>query len=200
MTTDEAPLRVAGPADVDPIVATLTSAFFDDPLWGPAFPDRQQRAAQAAQLWRLFASSAQRYPWSLVTPNVEAVALWIPPGGHELTEADEAGLESFLVDLVGTEAAGGILALFEQCEAARPDEPHFYLSLLGTHRDHRGAGIGMALLADTLALIDAEGMPTYLESTNPANDARYVRQGYRPLDQVTLANGHRITTMWRDPA
>jgi len=25
-------------------------------------------------------------------------------------------------------------------------------------------------------------------------------QGYRPLDQVTLANGHRITTMWRDPA
>ena len=33
-----------------------------------------------------------------------------------------------------------------------------------------------------------------------ANDARYMRQGYRPLEQVTLANGHRITTMWRDLA
>jgi hypothetical protein len=43
-------------------------------------------------------------------------------------------------------------------------------------------------------------MPTYLESTNPANDARYLGQGYEPVEQVTLANGHRITTMWRDPA
>jgi GNAT superfamily N-acetyltransferase len=89
--------------------------------------------------------------------------------------------------------------IFTLLEAVHPhDPPHFYLSLLGTHRDHRGAGIGMALLADTLALIDAEGMPTYLESTNPANNARYMRQGYRPVEQVTLANGHRITTMWRD--
>jgi len=199
MTTDEAPLRVAGPADVDPIVATLTSAFFDDPLWGPAFPDRQQRAAQAAQLWRLFASSAQRYPWSLVTPNVEAVALWIPPGGHELTEADEAGLESFLVDLVGTEAAGGILALFEQFEAARPDEPHFYLSLLGTHSHHRGRGLGMALLRASLDRIDALGVPAYLESSNPANDARYAGVGFAPIGSFQAAGGQIVTTMWRDP-
>ena len=56
----------------------------------------------------------------------------------------------------------------------------------------------MALLADTLEAVDAEGMPAYLESTNPANDARYMRVGFRPVGSVELENGHRITTMWRD--
>jgi hypothetical protein len=57
----------------------------------------------------------------------------------------------------------------------------------------------MALLEHNLALIDAEGMPAYLESSNPANDSRYERRGFlrvgeftRPDDQVTVG------TFWRD--
>ena len=48
----------------------------------------------------------------------------------------------------------------------------------------------MALLADNLALIDAERMPAYLESTNPANNARYERQRVRP-DRRVLAPRRR---------
>ncbi len=35
-------------------------------------------------------------------------------------------------------------------------EPRYYLTLLGTHPDHRGRGIGMGLLARNLELIDSE--------------------------------------------
>ena len=41
------PARLAGPADIEAIVATLTTAFFDDPLWGPAFPDVERRTDPA---------------------------------------------------------------------------------------------------------------------------------------------------------
>ena len=44
----------------------------------------------------------------------------------------------------------------------------------------------------------AEGMPAYLESTNPANNQRYMRHGFEPAGTVQLANGHIVTTMWRE--
>jgi GNAT superfamily N-acetyltransferase len=194
------PVRVSTSADLDAIVATLTSAFLDDPLWGPAFPDRDRRPAQAAALWRLCARSAQRYDWVWVTDAVESAAIWIPPGGTELTETEHAGFDGFLVDTCGRAVADGILAIFDQLDAHRPVEPHFYLSLLGTHADHRGAGLGMALLRDNLARIDALGLPTYLESSNPANNARYAGAGFRPQAAFTTDSGHVVTTMWRPPA
>ena len=81
-------------------------------------------------------------------------------------------------------------------EAAHPhDEPHYYLSFVATHDDHRGQGIGEQLLAQNLELIDAEHMPAYLESSNPKNLARYGRLGFRPLGEFSMPdNGPTVTT------
>jgi hypothetical protein len=56
----------------------------------------------------------------------------------------------------------------------------------------------MGLLAHTLAEIDAEHMPAYLESSNPDNDARYARLGFEPAGTISY-RGTRptATTMWR---
>ncbi|MBT2527911.1 GNAT family N-acetyltransferase [Streptomyces sp. ISL-99] len=189
--------RVATHADTDAIVSTMTTAFFHDPLWGPAFPDEQQRAEQAAAMWRLYVTSALRYPWTLVTPGLEAAAVWIPPGGTELTPEEESGLEDLLAQSAGTEVAKAILAIYDQLEAAHPGEPCYYLTLLGVHDDHRGKGLGMGLLAESLARIDALGAPSYLESSNPANIARYESVGFISRDEITTATGHTVTTTWR---
>ncbi|MFG2891836.1 GNAT family N-acetyltransferase [Streptomyces sp. NPDC048248] len=190
--------RIAGPADVDAVVETLTTAFFDDPLWGPAFPDPGRRARQAAVMWRLFVSSALRYPWTLVTRNAESAAVWIPPGGSELTsEEEEDGMKGLLTGSASPEVAEGVLRICDQFAAARPSEPHFCLTLLGTHDAHRGKGLGMGLLAESLARIDALGAPAYLESSNPANLARYERAGFAAHGRITVATGHVVTTMWR---
>ena len=89
-----------------------------------------------------------------------------------------------------------------QFEAAHPhDEPHYYLSFVATHDDHRGQGIGEQLLAQNLALIDAEHLPAYLESSNPKNLTRYGRLGFEPRDEFTLPDdGPTVTTMWRPRA
>ncbi|RAG83856.1 GNAT family N-acetyltransferase [Streptacidiphilus pinicola] len=200
MSSQDRPLnvRTAGADDVDAVVATLTTAFFRDPVWGPAFPDPGRRAAQAGALWRLLATSALRYPWLLVTGNVEAAAVWIPPGGEELTEAEADGFAGFLREITDEATAAGILAVLEPMEAARPKEPHFYLSLLGTHDDHRGQGLGVALLRESLVRIDELRMPAYLESSNPAaNDKRYAALGFVPNGELVMPDGHVVTTMWR---
>jgi ribosomal protein S18 acetylase RimI-like enzyme len=69
---------------------------------------------------------------------------------------------------------------------------------LGTHRDHAGARLGTRLLEDSLARIDVERMPAYLESTNPANLRRYEALGFMPAGEFGPTGGPVITTMWRE--
>lgn len=188
-------VRFATERDVDGVTATLVAAFEDDPLWSWAFPQEG-----LDPLWHLLVASAMRYSLVRVAGDYVAASVWIPPGGRELTVAEEASLGPMLEAQIGSRAAE-VLALFERMERIHPaGPPHYYLSLLGTHPDHRGKGIGMALLAENLAEIDSEGMPAYLESSNPENDPRYERLGFvrvggfeRPDGQLTCS------TMWREP-
>ncbi|QNE46066.1 GNAT family N-acetyltransferase [Glaciihabitans sp. INWT7] len=190
-------VRIATAADLDGMVRTLTSAFLRDPLWGPSFPDDAHRVEQMSAFWRLFATSALRYPWSFVTEECASLSIWLPPGGEDLTEDEARGYDAFLVDLVGAEAAHRIGVVSAQFEELRPTEPHYYLNFLATHDDHRGHGLGMALLRQNLDRVDALGAAAYLESTNPANNARYRRVGFEPRGAFTTATGHVVTTMWR---
>lgn len=194
--------RIAGEADIDAVAETLTLAFRTDPVWGPySFPDPETQLEQSRRVWAAYAQAAMRFPWTLVTPACEAVAVWIPPNEPELTEEQEAEFEALAVAVLGAEQAAVMLGALDALDEHHPNsEPHYYLSLLATHDDHRGRGLGMALLAACLERVDAERMPAYLESTNPANDARYARLGFEPHGTITLANGHVVTTMWRDSA
>jgi ribosomal protein S18 acetylase RimI-like enzyme len=189
--------RQATPADIDAIIDVFTTAFFNDPVWGPTFPDESRRAEQAAVMWRVYATSALRYPWTFVTPNVEAAAIWIPPGGTEVTPDDAGEIDERLEKVAGPEVAALCHEIGERIEAACPDEPFFYLTILGTHTRHRGNGLGMTLVAETLTRIDALGAAAYLESTNPANVERYRRVGFEPRAEVTMPAGQVVTTMWR---
>lgn len=189
--------RVATPDDVDEVARMLSAAFRDDPVWGPAFPDPVRRVEQSTAFWRLIAGEAQREPWTLLSPGDDAVAIWYPPGMTELGPEAEAGFDGFITDLIGAEGAAALARQGAPFAAARPSEPHFYLSLLATDPERRGRGSGMRLLDDSLRAIDELGLPTYLESSNPANDARYERHGYTRVGELALDTGARVGTFWR---
>ena len=193
--------RVARSEDTDGIAQTLVAAFFQDPVWSWAFADPAQRRAQHDAWFRLLIRSALPHGWVWTTPAHEAVSVWVPPGCPELSASDEAQLEPLLEDLLGPRAAL-VMEVFDRFEAAHPqDEDHYYLSLLATHTDHRGSGLGMGLLADNLARLDEARMPAYLESTNPANLRRYESVGFAVCGAFELPDdGPTVTTMWREPA
>lgn len=200
MTSHNQPARRAEAADQSSVVQILVSAFHTDPTWAWAFPDPQARAAQHARLWTLFVQGAQRYPWVWLAAGNTATSVWIPPSGTELSEKQEAELEALLVELLGADASR-VLHLVELFEQVHPrDEPHFYLTLLGTHADHRGHGYGLGLLGENLRRIDDLGLPAYLEASNPGNVALYERYGFRVLTRFSPPpDGPVVTTMWRPP-
>ena len=168
-------------------------------MWGLwTFPDHIGRLQPLYQLMRFWVLAGVRHPWVRMTENAEAVAIWLPPAEPEFTADEEPAFVVLIDDLLG-ERASELHALFGLFDEHHPQEPHFYLSLWATHREHAGRGLGSALIRDNLARIDAQRMPAYLESTNPANLPRYEALGFKPKAEFGPAGGPIITTMWRDP-
>lgn len=192
--------RIASAADVKAVAETMAQAFYEDPVWAWAMPDPERRLEQHRALWRFCIESALGHDWVWLTDACASASIWIPPGHPELRPEDEERLEPFLRDLLG-DGAARVLEAFERFDAAHPhDEPHYYLSLLGTHPSYSGRGLGMGLLADNLRRIDAEGAAAFLESSNPANDRRYERLGFVRCGEFELPEaGPNVTQMWRDP-
>lgn len=189
------PVHVACLADADRIARTIGEAFAHDPTWCWAFPDPNARL----RYWKVCAREALRYPWTLRTDSCEAVSIWIPPDGSEFSSQTAAQLPTLLAALVGrrAEEVGELIRRFG--EAHPRAEPHYYLSLLGVADAHRGRGLGMALLRENLARIDAQGMPAYLESSNPKNNHLYESVGFvRVVSFEAPGGGPVVTGMWRN--
>ncbi|MEQ1577652.1 MAG: GNAT family N-acetyltransferase [Hyphomicrobium sp.] len=184
----------AGLADASMLVDVIASAFLSDPTWSWAFPDPAARK----QWWKHCIDGALRYPRTFKTGGFETVSVWIPPSGSEFSHEGEERIPSLLTDLAGSRTSD-VTELLRRFEQAHPrDEPHYYLSLLGTRDEHRGRGLGIALLKENLVRIDSEHMPAYLESSNPGNNHRYESVGFVPVVSFRApGDGPAVTGMWR---
>ena len=174
-------------------------AFRDDPIWSVALRAPDGRTDHHAGWWRPAIEGPFRYGTVRTSDHRGAIAIWLPPGGVENTpqqEADRSAVASLALSPTSAAAMHELVGRFEAAREGRPD--HYYLSILATHPDHRGKGIGQRLVADDLALWDAEGIPAYLESTNPANDHRYHRLGFlTDCGFAAPVDGAWVSTMWR---
>jgi ribosomal protein S18 acetylase RimI-like enzyme len=189
-------------ADDAPIsVDILVDAFYDDPTWSWVFPDPDRRRSQQGLLWRALVDGAMRYESVWLNDDATATAVWIPPGGTEMTPEREAELMADFAEVLSPDELARVPGVMTAFDEAHPHhEPHFTLSLLGTRTTHRGEGRGLRLLKDTLTVVDAAGMPAYLEASNPANIALYQRYGFERFGSFTLPGGATVTTMWRRPS
>ena len=191
-------VRRASAADIDIVTSIISQAMAHDPLWEHAITRPDGTTVDGAPFWRVFVEAALRYPCTWLTIGGEAAALWIPPGATEMTPEQERRLAELAGDQLGP-AGDKYMELLSRFDVAHPKaEPHYYLSLLGTHPSHRGKGIGMRLLAHNLDLVDDAHLPAYLESTNPANNRRYASMGFEPHGEFCYPGGGPVvTTMWR---
>jgi ribosomal protein S18 acetylase RimI-like enzyme len=191
--------RAATHDDIDGVVECLTEAFRDDPVWGVALARPDGSTSHHEVFWRAYVQGALRYSTVFTTDDVSAVSVWIPPGGTELSDEQETDVVRFVEETLEPASARAMFELWGRFEANHPNaERHAYLSLLATHPDHRGRGVGQQLLAERLERLDADGIPAFLESTNPANDHRYERAGFRRIGGFTsILDDAPISTMWR---
>lgn len=199
MATSGVTSRQARTTDLDAVTETITLAFLTDPVWGVALVRDDGRTDHLSDYWRFFVEGSQRVGGVWLVDGAAAVSVWLPPGASELSDEQAARLDGYLEAQLGPRGAEEMRALLGRFDANHPRrESHGYLSLLATHPAHRGRGIGQALLADDLVRHDRLGIATYLESTNPGNDHRYVRAGYRPVGRFgAIRDDAPVTTMWR---
>ncbi len=192
-------VHAARPEEVDAVASTIAGAFYMDPVWSWALPDPDRRLSQLRELWGLCVLGGIGHRWVLTTPRCEAAAVWIPPGCDELVEPYASRLDPLLDELLGSRA-NLVREVLRRFDASDPRKgSSYYLSLFGTHPDHRGRGVGMSLLADSLTRIDQEQVPAFLESSNPANIVRYESVGFRTVGHFELPEGGPlVTTMWRE--
>lgn len=190
--------RRAAKTDRTAAAATLGAAFLTDPVMSWILRsnarERHLRAYFRAELGAVLGDSDHL---TFVTPDVAAVVMWRDvgkwkPGFTEIVRIMPAGLRAF-------RSRAGIRAL-QQIEKAHPREHHYYLETLGTHPDRQGEGLGASLVSVIADRADAEGLPCYLESSNPANQAFYLRRGFEIRDELDLGEGApALRTMWREP-
>lgn len=190
--------RVATSAEAPVVTRILVDAFADDPMWGPwAFPDPGSRRRHRETIFALLVEGALAYPHVWLTAGDTATALWIPPGGTELSTEHEARIDEVLRESLG-DRAGAVLHAFEQFQEARPATPHFYLTLLGTDPACAGRGHGRRLLEENLRYVDGEMLPAYLEAADGLVGL-YERYGFRVTSRFDLRDGPTVNAMWRDP-
>jgi GNAT superfamily N-acetyltransferase len=191
--------RPATPNDVGEVTETLTLAFLHDPVWSVALARSDGSMHHHAAFWQLYVEGALRHSTVFMAEGGAAVSVWIPPGETELSTAGEEAIEGLVRSTLEPAGQSAMFELWERFAANHPrDEPHAYLSLLATHPDHRGRGLGQRLLAEALMGWDAAGVPAYLESTNPVNDHRYERAGFRRIGGFrAVLDDAPISTMWR---
>lgn len=181
--------------DLPPLADTLAQAFDDDPVWRWMLPDVHRRRR------RLFAALLRHaIPKGRVytTPDRLAVAVWSPPGGWKLPTAAVLRSAVPIVRAAGSRLPRlmGRLGEIEKLHEKVPQR-HWYLEFIGTASGARGRGLGSALMEHAFAEV-TEGLPVYLESSNPRNLSFYQRHGFKVTGRPPMRSGPPQWTLWRD--
>jgi ribosomal protein S18 acetylase RimI-like enzyme len=195
-------VRSAQKPDLRELAAVLGRAFHDDPVMRWMLPDARRRARA---LPRLFAAIGRQHHLRgegadiAVGENLGAAALWDAPGRWQQTPREELRMLPAVLLAFGRHAGRG-RQLVDLMKQHHPEEPHWYLAVIGSDPSVRGAGYGQALMQSRLEQVDAEHAPAYLESSNPDNIPYYERFGFEVTGEIPLPDGGPVMTlMWRRP-
>jgi ribosomal protein S18 acetylase RimI-like enzyme len=177
------------------MVAAIVAAFAADPATRWLYPDSDQYLTHFPDFVRAFAGKAFAYDTAREVEGISSAALWMPPSVHP----DEAAIVEVVQRSVSEERLPEVFGMFEQMGAFHPNEPHWYLPMIGVDPKEQGRGCGTALLSPVLEYCDRNGLPAYLESTNPRNISLYERFRFKPVGRIQTRTSPPIIPMLRQP-
>lgn len=198
---DDVAIRIATVGDRDDAASSLSSAFAADPIMGWM---TRTEPLDAARLRRFFETIVdgelqKESHVTYVAGTGGGAAVWRDVGDKGPSTGELLKSAPRFVRVFGLGLARA-MRLAAAVDRSHPKEPHVYLFFVGVHQDRRGRGVGASLLAPVLERCDREGVPAYLENSNPSNEAFYARLGFVPRGSISLPKGAPpLTPMWRDP-
>lgn len=189
------PIRAAGPADEAGVIRVITLAFSADPMVRWAIPEHATYLAVMPEIARAFGGSGFTHGTISYAADGAGAAMWLPPGA----EPDVERLIALFEQNAPPAIVADLMAVFERMSDYHPQEPHWYLPLIGVDPARHGRGLGSALIRYALQRCDDERRPAYLESSNPRNIPLYERHGFEILGKIQTGASPTLTPMLRLP-
>jgi ribosomal protein S18 acetylase RimI-like enzyme len=188
-------IRSVTQSDADRAMATLMLAFTSDPLNRWIIPDTDQYLTSWIRPVSAFCSRALEHGTADYSDGFGGVAMWLPPGVHP----DENAFVPLLLQTVDEHRHERLFEVFERMSDHEPDEPFWYLLLLGVDPALQRQGIGSALLEHGLRRCDRDHRKAYLVSSNLANNRLYERYGFEVTGTIEVDTAPPMWAMVREP-
>lgn len=187
--------RSVGRSDQERFESTMAMAFIADPIirWG--WPDPLQYARTFIPFLSAFGGKSFDHGSAYVIGDFFGVVQWLPPG----VQPDDAPIMEYFEKFGREPRRSEVLSLMEQMGNSHPEEPHWYLPLIGIDPVHQRRGLGTELMQQGLAVCDRDRQPVYLEATSPASRDFYERLGFRTLKELRSADSPPMFPMLREP-
>ncbi len=180
-------LRHALRADLPRVVDTWVEAFESDPFF--------RWIAPLDETWREFGTA-----WLSMIAELcferghtfvagEAAIAWVPPDLALVGPDDVERAVDILATHAGEKRAAKALGGIVEAQGHALKEPHWTLQYVGVRRADQGFGLGAAVAKIGLRVVDTDGLPCALTSTNPRNLPFYERLGFTVTAEVELPGG-----------
>ena len=192
--------RRATADDASVLSRLFAAAFTADPIFNwMARPG--PRRAQVLEQFFFWLLKTRAIPFGEVWMSADAnvCAAWLPPG----TPASPGGfyeqmrLLPLFVRLCGFPRLMRGSAMADAMEKNHPHEDHYYLAFIAAAPRLQGLGLGGAMLEATVRRADENGVPAYLENSNPRNTGLYERAGFLPRKNIAPPGAPPLLAMWR---
>jgi ribosomal protein S18 acetylase RimI-like enzyme len=174
-------------------IAAVTMGFCTDPVARWFYPNPDDYFRWFPKFVRAFAGASIADDTAFCTTDYLGAALWLKPGAHP----DEEAMLQLVKESIPADRHTDVFELFERMGNGHPQEPHWYLPMIGVDTFQQNKGIGSSLMRQALTQCDIEGMPAYLESSNPKNISLYLRFGFEIVGEIRVGDIPPLVPMVR---
>jgi GNAT superfamily N-acetyltransferase len=188
-------VKTATAADEIRVIDSLSLAFVADPATRWVWTDPQKYLVNFPNFAKAFGGRAFANGSAYYVDGYAGAALWLPPNVHPDVET----IATLLERTGSPQARKDAIGVFEQMSSYHPQEPHWYLPLLGVDPLWHGKGFGSALMKYALDRSDRDNKLAYLESSNPKNVPFYERHGFELLGKIQIGTSPQIFPMLHRP-
>jgi ribosomal protein S18 acetylase RimI-like enzyme len=179
--------------ETDRVVDVIVAAFLTDPIGRFAWPSVSDYLRHMPRATLAFAGASIEHQTAFAEHGLRGAAMWMAPGVFPDGEA----LEKIFRDTVAADRIDDLLGTFGAMETFHPEEPHWYLPMIGVEPFAQNQGVAAELMRHVTRLVDEQQLPAYLEASSPRNVSLYLRHGFESVGEIQVGRAPVVTPMVR---